>query len=269
MSEPASIFEFDGKYFQPTEAALGPWHANGLHGGAVSALLARSLESDGYMITRLTMDLVRRVPREALTIKVGEESGSSRIRRQNADLWAGDTLVAQARALKMLSREIDIPEAAVEKQVWDISDVALPEHLTEREKQRAQKNVGYPNFSSHALAIRFAEGSFLEPGPVTLWTKLVLPLVAGESLTPLQRAAAAADYASSGATGVLPYKQWSFMNTDLTVHLSRLPVGDWIAVSSRVSSQKTGIGLSEATLHDAVAPFGRSTQSLFIEPAQR
>lgn len=268
MSQPESIFEFDGKYFLPTDAALGPWRPDGLHGGAVNALLARSLESEGFLIARLTLDLVRRVPRAPLTITLCEESGSSRIRRQSAQLWAGETLVAQAQALKMQSREVAVPEEAIEKQVWNPADLALPEQLTEQEKTGAQKYVGYPSFSSHAVAVRFAQGSFRKPGPVTAWIKLMLPVVAGEPLTPIQRAAAAADYAS-GANGVLPYSSWSFMNADLTVHFTRPPVGDWIAVSSRVSSQKTGIGLGEATLHDAVAPFGRSAQSLFIEPAKR
>lgn len=269
MSDPASIFEFDGKHYLPTDAALGPWRPDGLHGGAINALLARSLESDGYVIARLTLDIVRRVPRVPLTITVSEETGSNRIRRQSAELWAGDTLVAQAQALKMLDREIDIPEAAIEPQVWNPADLVLPEHLSEKEKQSALKNVGYTNFSSHALAIRFAQGNFRTPGPVTLWTKLLLPLVPGEPLTPVQRAAVAADYASGSANGVLPYPKWSFSNADLTVHFSRPPVGDWIAVASRVASQKTGIGISGASLHDSIAPFGRSTQTLFIEPSVR
>lgn len=269
MSNPAAIFEFDGKHYLPTDAALGPWRPDGLHGGAVAALLARSLECEHYEIARLTMDMVRRVPRAPLTITLSEETGSSRIRRQGAGLWAGDTLVAQAQALKLLHREIDIPEAAIETQVWNPADTELPEHLGEKEMQRAQQNVGYVNFSSHAMAVRFAHGNFRAPGPVTIWTKLMMPLVAGEPLTPVQRAAAAADYASGSANGVLPYTQWSFMNADLTVHFSRPPEGDWIAVSSRAACQTTGIGLSEASLHDAVAPFGRSTQTLFIEPASR
>ncbi|HEY6131736.1 MAG TPA: hypothetical protein VIV27_06935 [Halioglobus sp.] len=268
MSDPASIFEFDGKQYLPTDAALGPWRPDGLHGGAVNALLARSLESKGYLIARLTMDMVRRVPREPLTITLGEENGSSRIRRQSAQLWAGETLVAQAQALKLLHRNVDVPDEAVEKQIWNPADVALPEQLTDQERQAGQKYVGYPSFTSHAIAVRFADGHFRKPGPVTVWIKLMLPVVAGEPLTPVQRAAAAADYAS-GANGILPFSQWSFMNADLTVHFSRPPVGDWIAVSSRVSSQKTGIGLGEAVLHDAVAPFGRSAQTLFIEPATR
>jgi hypothetical protein len=269
MSDPSSIFEFDGTHYLPTDAALGPWRPDGLHGGAVNALLARSLETEGYLIVRLTMDMVRRVPREPLTITLSEESGSTRIRRQNAELWAGDKLVAQAHALKMLSREVDIPAAAIEPQIWKSTDIELPEQLTEKEKLRTQKNIGYASFASHAAAIRFADGNFRTPGPVTLWIKIMLPLLAGEPLTPVQRAAAAADYASGGANAALPYKQWSFMNADLTVNFSRPPVGDWIAVSSRACAQTTGIGISEASLHDTTAPFGRSTQSLFIEPAVR
>ncbi len=269
MNEPTSIFELDGTHYLPTDAARGPWRPDGLHGGAVNALLARALETEGYMLARLTMDMVRRVPVEPLTITVSEETGSARIRRQSAELWAGDTLVAQAQALKMLSRNVDVPEAAVETQVWNPSDMELPEELGEKEKAIGVKNVGYVNFASHAFVLRFAQGNFRTPGPVTMWTKLMLPLIAGEDPTPVQRAAISADYASGSATAVLPYQRWSFSNADLTMHFSRPPVGDWIAVSCRAAVQRTGVGISGASLHDAIAPFGRSTQTLFIEPAQR
>lgn len=43
---PASVFEADGHRFTPTEAARGPWNPDALHGAAVAALLAGSLEAE-------------------------------------------------------------------------------------------------------------------------------------------------------------------------------------------------------------------------------
>lgn len=268
MTEPQALYTQDGEYFIPTDAALGPWRPDGLHGGAVNALLARSLEREGFVIARITLDLLRRVPNQPLRIVVNEESGSPRIRRQNAELWAGDTLVATAQALRMPQREVDIPAAAIPEKEWDINAVELPAEISARVKEHTVKRVGYTSFASHAVAIRYAEGSFGKPGPATAWIKMFLPVVEGETLSPVQRAAAAADYASGG-NGALPYNEWSFMNADLTVQFIRPPVGEWIAVATRPLSQRTGIGMGDALLHDAEGPFGRSTQSLLIEPASR
>ena len=41
---PASIFESDGDRFIATEAAIGPWGRETLHGGAPAMLLAREIE---------------------------------------------------------------------------------------------------------------------------------------------------------------------------------------------------------------------------------
>ena len=77
--------------------------------------------------------------------------------------------------------------------------------------------------------------------------------------------AAAADFAN-GLSWILPWRDWLFVNTELTIHLSREPVGEWIGVDARTTSSAGGFGLSTATLHDLDGPIGVCAQSLFVEP---
>ena len=55
------------------------------------------------------------------------------------------------------------------------------------------------------MEIVFARGSFLEPGPATVWMRPRVPLVEGEEFTPLQRVMVAAD----GGNGVSAPLDWS------------------------------------------------------------
>jgi hypothetical protein len=56
-----------------------------------------------------------------------------------------------------------------------------------------------------------------------------------------------------------------FINPDLTVSLSRLPLGEWIGfdVVSRLSDH--GFGQAESLIFDSTGPIGRAVQSLLVE----
>ncbi len=57
-----------------------------------------------------------------------------------------------------------------------------------------------------------------------------------------------------------------FPNTDLTVHLYRTPVGDWVGFDTSVSFGPTGVGLTSSILHDVEGPVGRAEQILTVRP---
>ncbi|MBW3654187.1 MAG: thioesterase family protein [Actinobacteria bacterium] len=75
---------------------------------------------------------------------------------------------------------------------------------------------------------------------------------------------AAADFAN-GLSWILPFDEWLFVNTELTVHLHREPAGEWIGLDARTISDASGIGLSTGLLHDLHGPFGVCAQALFVE----
>jgi hypothetical protein len=53
----------------------------------------------------------------------------------------------------------------------------------------------------------------------------------------------------------MDFTSWRFINPDLSVHLARLPVGEWICLDAQTVVGNDGDGV-----------FGRAVQSLLIEP---
>ena len=110
---------------------------------------------------------------------------------------------------------------------------------------------------------RSVSGGFLEPGPATFWMRMRYPLLAGEEPSSLQRALIAADV-GNGISAVLDWRRYLFINVDLTVHLERLPEGEWVCIDAVTLSQPNGIGTAESVLWDRRGRIGRATQTLLI-----
>jgi len=121
--------------------------------------------------------------------------------------------------------------------------------------------VGYHT----SMEVRFAEGSFVEPGPATCWMRARMPLVEGEAMSPLCRVLIAAD-SGNGVSNVLDFAKHVFINADLTVHLVRYPVGEWVCLQAATSVDSYGIGLADTALYDEEGRIGRAAQSLFVNP---
>lgn len=116
------------------------------------------------------------------------------------------------------------------------------------------------------VSMRIASGSFRDHGPAAIWYRIDRPIIAGEPISPLMRACSAADFCS-GTSAVLDFKAWCFANGDLTVALTRMPVGDWIRVDAESRIGPHGGGIAAGRLADRRGFFGRAVQSLVIEPA--
>ena len=116
-----------------------------------------------------------------------------------------------------------------------------------------------------ALDWRVVAGEVDGPGPATVWARLLVPLVAGEEPTPLERLLVMAD-AASGVSAALPWEEWLFVNVDLGIHLSRPPRGEWTAMAARTAIGPSGMGLCTSTLFDRDGAVGVSTQTLLVRP---
>ena len=90
-----------------------------------------------------------------------------------------------------------------------------------------------------------------------------MPLVAGEEPTPLQRTLVAADV-GNGISAPLDYRRYVFINVELTVHLERMPEGEWVAVDATTLPRPSGIGTAESVLSDRVGRIGRAAQTLVV-----
>lgn len=255
MSESA-LYEPRGDYFIASRLTQGPWSADAQHGGPVAALLARAVECvpsiAPMQVVRLTIELLRPVPISALLVAAKVTRDGKRVQVIDASISVDGTDVALARALRIRTK-------ALKLSVPDVEPVAeLPDDLSET--RAATLSVPY----AEAVELRFIEGGWDVPGPVRVWTRLKVPVVAREPVTPLQRVAAAADF-GNGVSSVLDFATHIFINPDLTVSLARAPVGEWIGfdITSRISLD--GYGQAEASIFDREGWIGRSSQSLFVD----
>jgi hypothetical protein len=107
------------------------------------------------------------------------------------------------------------------------------------------------------------ELSFLEAGPAKVWMRQLVPLVDGEDPSPLQRTLVIADV-GNGISAVLDPSEYLFINVDLTVHLERMPEGEWVCVDAATRPRSNGIGSADSELFDRRGRIGRGVQTLLF-----
>ena len=84
-------------------------------------------------------------------------------------------------------------------------------------------------------------------------------------MSPVQRLLCCVDSAS-GASAALDPDAWSFMNTELTVHLVRPVVGDWVCLDAVTTIGTGSVGLAASEVYDELGLVARSAQALLVTP---
>jgi hypothetical protein len=112
--------------------------------------------------------------------------------------------------------------------------------------------------------MRVALGGFRIPGLASAWYRADRPIVAGAPISPLMRAAIAADFCN-GTSSVLDMAAWTFINGDLTLSLAREPVGEWILLDAETRVGPDSVGIAAARMADLNGNFGRAVQSVIFE----
>lgn len=258
-SSAQSVYRRDGAYFVPTGLSRGPWDERAQHGGAPAALLAHLAQEaagEEFVLARLTFELTRPIPIAPLTVDIDASRGKT-ARRVHLTLKHDDAPVGRAIALMLREQPVVVPQNRPQQLE------PAPSQCTER-----FDTPGFPGgemFHRTAMEILIASGSTREPGPAAAWFRLRVPIVDGHDNTPTIRAAAASDF-GNGLSWVLPFDEYLFTNTDLTVYLHRLPASEWIGVEAETVVHDNGIGLSSSTLYDQHGRIGIAHQNLLIRP---
>ena len=229
------------------------------HGSAPASLVVWAAEAIPtpvpMHIARVTIDLMRPVPVAPLTLETEVLREGRKIQLCAVRLRAGDAVVVGATVLK-----IKTPGAWRCRRRSGICRSNLP--------GPDQSRVEPANFSSSpfvtGMSLRAARGSFGVPGPGAIWYRADRPLVEGSPVSQAMRAVVAADFCN-GTSAVLDFREWTFINADLTVSFARQPVGEWILLDAESWIGPDGAGLAMARLADTSGYFGRVVQSLVIE----
>jgi hypothetical protein len=252
----------DPAVFVCTERTNGPWERGVQHAGPPSALLTRAIERlpssipGGSQLTRLTMEILG-------PIKVGEVRVSATVTRPGravelveGELSSDGRVAVRCRAWRIRTAQVPIPEPLLAG-----IPVAPPIPADGARFANPGAGTGYLN----SVDFIFVTGELWTPGPAGVWTRLRVPLVAGEEPTATQRLMAVAD-SGNGLSSLFHFTEWWFINTDLTVHLHRIPAGEWIYVDAHSTVDPSGVGLAETELYDEKGRVGRGAQSLMVGP---
>ena len=114
-----------------------------------------------------------------------------------------------------------------------------------------------------AVEWRWIHGAVTEPGPGLVWMRPAVQLVQGEPTSPLQRLLTCVDSAS-GVSAELDVAHWSFLNTELTVHVLRPPLGEWVCLEAETTLGPGSVGVATSRVHDEQGLVARSAQALLV-----
>ena len=253
------IYRVEGATADTSAFAGGPWDPKLQHGAAPSSLICWAVERlpapAPMRVARLTVDLMRPVPVAPLTIET--------------------ELLREGRKIQLVSVRLLAPEpkwcappccacgawsrCCRSRRRGRRSTSRVPRTATIRRRTGCRST---PFLSG--LEMRVAKGSFRTPGPAAVWYRATRPIVDGAPLSPLMRAAIAADFCN-GTSAVLDFTKWTFINGDLTLSLAREPVGDWVLLDAETWAGPNSIGIAAARLADRDGYFGRAVQSVLFE----
>jgi hypothetical protein len=257
---PEALYTLDGDRAVPSEATRGPWDPAAQHGGAPAALVAHLVEGlpggEGMRVVRMTFELLRPVPIAPLQWSAEVVRPGRRVGLLEAELRHDGEPVFRARALRIRVEPDAVPAVPA-------PDDDPPPPPDQGEHSVPSFGVTRPWFGEDGVEIRFVAGALEDPGPAIAWYRLRMPVVAGQPITPLQRAAAAADF-GNGASAALDWTRFVFINPDLTMYLLREPVGEWVCLQARTAVDPAGIGLAESVIRDRQGPIGRGVQALYV-----
>jgi hypothetical protein len=253
-----AIYRVDGNRVVTSPDAAGPWDPGMQHGSAPAALVVWAAEAIPtrvpMRIARVTVDLMRPVPVAPLTLESEVLREGRKIQLCAIRLLAGDVVVVGATVLKIKMQALSLPP--------EVAD--MPVELPGPD----QSPVDPANFSSSpfvtGISLRAARGRFGVPGPGAIWYRVDRSLVAGSAISQAMRAVVASDFCN-GTSAALDFREWTFINADLSVSFARQPVGEWILLDAESSIGPDGAGLAAARLADEHGYFGRAIQSLVIE----
>lgn len=231
----------------PTGRGVSPWNGRSLGGVAIAGLLAHLVDRTPTLTpmhpTRLTIDLFGVIPMEPLTSAVSVVRQGRRIQMLDVTLASGGRTWARASALRVRTDETpgrdiplthSFPNTMLGLQTSDMCDSIRSDH------------------------------SGKTPGRGARWVRFPYPVVRGEPLGALAAAAMIADF-GAGISAMLPYRGWTFANLDVSIHLTRLPRGDWLLIDAATESSGNGIGCARGRLGDADGMFGTSYQTVFLD----
>ena len=244
--------------FRPTAHVSGAWDESMQHIGPALGLLVTQVErdlaarrDDPVVISRLSYELLGVVPMDVMDVEIEVIRPGRTIELVEAMYGHRDRESIRLRAWLQQPRDttgvagrgFDAIPAPDEMQPWDPTELWSGGYLASAEVRRISD----------------------APGRARYWVRTDVPLLEGEEISTLARMAGLFDIANGMAVRVDPTAV-HYPNIDLTAHLVRDPVGEWLGFDTRVTFGPGGLGLTASVIHDRNGPLGTVSQSLTVRP---
>lgn len=258
---PEAFYVLDGERYLASELTRGPWDPGCQHAGPPSALIGREIElldsAEEFQVGRLTFEILRPIPIGPVSVEARIVRPGRRVQMVEARLWGEDSEgdLMRARGWRIRTSSLELPEGTLALK----PPAEGPEQGSSTDFFPTGQDDGYHT----AMEWRSISGAFLELGPAMVWMRQRCPLVSGEEPSPLQRTLVIADV-GNGISAVLDWHRYLFINVDLSVHLERMPEGEWICVDAVTRPRSTGLGSAESELSDCRGRIGRAVQTLLF-----
>lgn len=243
--------------FLATAATGSPWGPSSQHGGPPAALLTRAVErldgGGGRVVGRLTMEILGPVPVGPLSVTASVVRPGRAVDLCEATLYDEQRGRAVARA------------AAWRFPAGTAGPRGMGERLphTYHDGEPHERPESWSSGYLDAVEWRWVKGAVLEPGPGVVWMRPRVPLVEGEQMSAVQRLMSCVDSAS-GVSAELDPADWAFLNTELSVHVLRPPLGGWLCLDAQTTLGNGSVGVATSRVYDEHGLVAFSAQALLI-----
>ncbi|PCJ20842.1 MAG: hypothetical protein COB04_04020 [Gammaproteobacteria bacterium] len=255
-----ALFQQDGNIYTPTEKAAGPWGPTMLHGGSTGGLMAHAMEQasnrDDLQFTRLTLDMFRPVPMAPLTVESRVIRDGKRVQVLEATVFGNGKEVAKGTALKLIPREVVVPEQAVPS----ANELQVPEELETMSLFGDQAANSFPPGLHLNLLVKRICG-FGGTGEGEAWFRMPVPVVEGIENSPFVHISTLSDF-GNGLGQLYVKNSTGSINADITLYLHRIPTQEWIGFKSKAVMESHGIGVITTHLFDNEGMVGSISQAI-------
>ncbi len=243
----------DGRYM-PTAHSGGAWRDDELHLAPVAGLLVHHMErwrranaDPSLVFSRFGFEVLGQIAREEIVLSTEVVRPGRTIELIETTAVIGGRTTIRARAWLL--------------QQSDTSEIAGHEFVSLPAPESCLQASPLGDWSGGFIAsVEARLAGEWRPGRARTWMRGRHALVSGETAEPLAEFAKMLDTANGVAVRESP-ERWMYPNVDLSLHLFRIPVGEWVGLDTRVAFGASGVGLTSSVMHDAQGPVGTIHQS--------
>ncbi|WP_201574510.1 thioesterase family protein [Psychrobacter sp. H8-1] len=251
-------------HYKPTQHAQGAWNPHEQHmapaTGVMVAELSQFSPQENMRIGRISLDILGLIPLDEFTITTRCIRPGKTIELIESVMSSGGRDSIIARAWRLITQDTSI--------IAGLEDDYATYHPDELSVWEGMK--GWPG--GFVKSVHLVANSERRAGKGMVWVTNNIQMVEGEPTTDLVHLLGMVDLAN----GIVPRLglelddlQWIFPNTDLQIHMHRVPKGSWLGIEAVQQYGNDGIGITSAVLHDVHGPFGRSEQILTLRQIPR